>query len=334
MDEAPAAARARAIADGVAIRDALRAAAPTLEAVAAQLGTLTAAVSATPASVDYVAIDALASLEQPFTASAFASRSYLAFDPTTVDLLFHHYLTVIDLFQRIQRLAMSAAPQRRPELDRTAANLGATEQYGAVLTSVGGTVVAQLAFVEPVLDAAGAPTGRVRARPRRVGASIELDVFAGQPLDPSPRFVALIDGPSSRDVLARAGRRVRRLRAGARGPERDRGTGRRVAGRAPDCPRPDRGAGPSRVSPAVIGMLKPQPMRRPVDVAEREDPTGFGHRSRDRRRTAPPASRRSRSALSACRAPRTAWCCSRSENRRRRPWSRRRAAASALPEAR
>lgn len=201
MDEAPAAARARAIADGVAIRDALRAAAPTLEAVAAQLGTLTAAVSATPASVDYVAIDALASLEQPFTASAFASRSYLAFDPTTVDLLFHHYLTVIDLFQRIQRFAMSAAPQRRPELDRTAANLGATEQYGAVLTSVGGTVVAQLAFVEPVIDAAGAPTGRVRARPRRVGASIELDVFAGQPLDPSPRFVALIDGPSSRDVL-------------------------------------------------------------------------------------------------------------------------------------
>lgn len=201
MDEAPAAARARAIADGVAIRDAMRAAAPTLEAVAAHLATLTAAVSATPASVDYAAIDALLALEQPFTASAFASRSYLAFDPTTVDALFHCYLTVIELFQRIERLAMRAAPPRRAELDRTAANLGATEQYGAVLTSVGGTVVAQLAFVEPVLDAAGAPTARVRARPMRTGPSMELDVFAGQPLDASPRFVALVDGPSSRGVL-------------------------------------------------------------------------------------------------------------------------------------
>lgn len=187
-------------------------------------------------SVAYAEIEALQALENPLVAGMFSRLNYNLFAVATVDDLFHYYNNVLLLWERFERIAArTLPPARRAELDRTATALGsnATATFGAVLTTTDGAasadtsgcpaecpsaasamfgavlsvaegnVVAQLAFLEPVMGEDGAPTGHVLARGTRTGAGRDFEVYTGEEeITDSPTHVLLVDGAGSRGVLA------------------------------------------------------------------------------------------------------------------------------------
>lgn len=232
--EHPEPIREMAIRDARAIGIATSAASTVLDDARARLDAMVAAAggdASRPPSVAYAEIDALVALPNPFTAGAFSRLNYNLFEATTVDDLFQYYNDVQRLWQGFERMGLHTRPARRPELDRAATALGtnATASFGAILTTIegaaaasastgcpsagsamfgivptlaAGTVVAQLGFVEPVLGADGAPTGRMLARPTRTGAGREFAVFTGtEAIGAAPAYVILIDGAGSRGVL-------------------------------------------------------------------------------------------------------------------------------------
>jgi hypothetical protein len=158
-------------------------------------------------AVNYEAIEALRALEKPFELSAFTSKNYNALPPNTVNDLFTYAMNIQTLWAEIQSLAASALQAaRREELDRTARETmeGANTQYGAVLARTEeGQLAGSLAFLTIQEGEDGTP--HVMARGTRSGQGREFQVFAGgeeQEITTSPEYVMLIDGASSRGVLA------------------------------------------------------------------------------------------------------------------------------------
>lgn len=153
--------------------------------------------------VDYESIEALRALEKPFEWSAFTDKNYNALTAVVHDLM--QYAQNVDrIWEQIGALAgETLAEARRAELDRTARETaeGASTQYGAVLMrNDEGLLVGQLAFLEE-----GSEQGKVLARPSRGGQGREFGLFMDgedQEVTGSPELVMLIDGASSRGVLA------------------------------------------------------------------------------------------------------------------------------------
>jgi hypothetical protein len=160
----------------------------------------------TPPAVAYDEIEALRALHKPLEAGAFATKNYHAMPSVVADLF--TYLQNIDrLWQGFQSLAAETLAQnRRAELDRTARETaeGASTQYGAVLQrNDDGQLMGSLAFLEISQGDDGTP--HVLARGTRGGAGREFKVFSNaeeEEIGTSPEFVMLVDGASSRGVLA------------------------------------------------------------------------------------------------------------------------------------
>ena len=76
-------------------------------------------------SVDFASIQALATLEEPFTASDFARKNYKAFNPGTVDKLFDFYNKVVLLWSRFSDLQTMTASEARRTAIESAAKAGA-----------------------------------------------------------------------------------------------------------------------------------------------------------------------------------------------------------------
>ncbi len=171
-------------------------------------------------AVAYSEIEALRALHKPLEANAFATRNYHAMSAVVGDLF--AYLRNIDqIWESIQALAAETlAENRRPELDRTATEIGeaANTQYGAVLQRTeDGQLMGSLAFLEISQGEDGTP--HVNARGTRGGAAREFQVFSNaddQEIGTTPAFVMLIDGAASRGVLVEQtgayGRYLQRIR--------------------------------------------------------------------------------------------------------------------------
>ncbi|HJL16045.1 MAG TPA: hypothetical protein RMH99_10325, partial [Sandaracinaceae bacterium LLY-WYZ-13_1] len=160
----------------------------------------------TDPEVNYEAIEALRALEKPFDASAFTTKNYGAFQPNTVNDLFTYMMNVQKLWEEFRSLAAeSLSEESRAELDRTAARTaeGASTLYGAVMSrGEDGRLMGSLAFLT-IEEGDDGP--RVVARARRGGQGREFEVYAGgeeQEIGENPEFVMLIDGGTSRGVLA------------------------------------------------------------------------------------------------------------------------------------
>ncbi len=198
--------------DGHAIQAAVATSATTVLNAQQRVDALVAAAAGQggqPPHVDYDAIEAIRAMEVPFSAQDFSGKNYQAFSEASNDL-FVYANQVTQLWSLFGHLQATTLPEaRRAELDRTATALGeaATQQYGAVLVRApedqGGQILGQLAFVEPVTDAAGAQTAQVRARATRGGPGREMAVFAPEvEIGENPTHVLIIDVQGSRGVLA------------------------------------------------------------------------------------------------------------------------------------
>ena len=192
------------------------------------LVTAAAGSATTPPAVAYDEITALRQIENPFPADHFSRNNYMAFSGEIVDLLFHYYQSVLDIWSRIERLAAMTLPDARraaleaaapgnalactagaadpqPGLDAGAqmlADIGGAQQFGAVvMMAPEGSpvqVIGQLAYVE-----AGSDGEHVMARGTRSGRGAEMQIFTpGAELSDRPEFVLVIDGAGSRGVLS------------------------------------------------------------------------------------------------------------------------------------
>lgn len=194
--------------DAQAIHASVDTASGTLEQAQLKVNAIIAAAAGnaqtgTAPTVDYDSITALRALQKPFEWAAFTDKNYNAFQAGVVHDLFQYAQNVAELWELFGTLAgETLAEARRAELDRTAAETaeGASTQYGAVLLrNDEGLLVGQLAFLEPAAD------GKVLARPSRGGQGREFALFndgADQDITDSPALAMLIDGASSRGVLA------------------------------------------------------------------------------------------------------------------------------------
>jgi hypothetical protein len=201
----------RTVRDGQEIYETVNEASQTVDAAKRHIDAIVTAAAGneaegTPPSVDYEAIEALRALEKPFDASAFTTKNYGAFQPNTVNDLFTYMMNVQKLWDEIRALAaQSLAEDRREELDRTAQATGENAQtlYGAVLSrGEDGRLGGSLAFLS-IEEGDDGP--RVIARATRGGQGREFQVYAGgedQEIGETPEYVMLIDGATSRGVLA------------------------------------------------------------------------------------------------------------------------------------
>lgn len=204
----------RTVRDAQSVYAAVNQASSTINAAQRHVNTIVAAAAGNESegrapAVDYDTITALRALEQPFDASAFTGKNYNAFSPDTVHDLFQYLMNVARLWGDFQALAaMTLAETAREELDRTAAETaqGASTMYGAVLTrNEDGVLVSSLAFVAPATGE-GAEEGQFLARATRTGRALTLRNFQaaeGEVIEAgTPAFFVLVDGASSRGVLA------------------------------------------------------------------------------------------------------------------------------------
>lgn len=153
--------------------------------------------------VDYEAIQALQSMENPISAGAFARKNYGAFNPGTVDDLFAYYNNVQLLWERFDQLAARTLPEaRRTELDRTAAMAAdaATTLYGVIPQQSDNGVQGTLVVLDP--PAEGATKLTARARPGAPQGR-ELDILTIETtIGTTPTHVFTIDNASSAGVLS------------------------------------------------------------------------------------------------------------------------------------
>lgn len=200
----------RTVRDAQSIYASVNQASSTVTAVQRHMNTIVAAAAGnesegTRPGVDYDTITALRALEQPFDAAAFTGKNYNAFSPDTVHDLFQYLMNVARIWQELQHLAAMTLPETaRPALDESAQAVGetATTTYGAVLTrNEEGLLVGSLAFVRP-----GSEEGTFEARATRNGRAISVGLFNAaedQVVEAgTPHFFVLVDGGSSRGVLA------------------------------------------------------------------------------------------------------------------------------------
>ncbi|MEC7526043.1 MAG: hypothetical protein VYE22_39545 [Myxococcota bacterium] len=156
----------------------------------------------TPPAVNYEAIEALRALEKPFELGAFTGKNYNALQSNTVNDLFQYALNIDELWREFRSLAAQTLPEaRREELNETAAATAeqSQTQYGAVLSRAeDGRLFGSLVFLSEGTD------GNVMARATRGGQGREFSLFNGgdQEITDSPEFVMLVNGQTSRGVLA------------------------------------------------------------------------------------------------------------------------------------
>ncbi len=198
----------RTVHDAQDIHASVSEASDTVEAAQRHINTLVTAAAGnqqegTAPSVAYDAVEALRALEKPFDAHAFSNKMYGALGPQVVNDLFDYLINVQEIWEMIGRLAAQTLPEaRREELDRTATETaeGASTQYGAVLSQAeDGRIFGSLAFLSP-----GEEEGSIMARASRGGQGRGFALYTGQDqeVSTSPEFVLLIDGSTSRGVLA------------------------------------------------------------------------------------------------------------------------------------
>lgn len=165
----------------------------------------TGAGGTTP-SVNYAEIEALAGIERPFRFEDFIGRNYNAFQAGTVADLFAYAANVVQIWERITRInAITAAP-RRPELDRTAAELaeqaGGGVRMGAVPRLTEGGIVVSIGFLQITPGATPEAPPTITMRPSRQPGAPGIAVtpyVAGedQAITDSPQFVMEIDMATS-----------------------------------------------------------------------------------------------------------------------------------------
>lgn len=202
----------RTVRDAQTIYGEIDGASRTVNAAQGHINAIITSAAGSPAAgeapaVNYEAIEALRALHKPFDLSAFTSKNYNALPPNTVNDLFTYAMNIQTLWRDIESLAAQALQAaRREELDRTAQETaeGANTQYGAVLARTDdGQLMGSLAFLTIQEGEDGAP--HVMARGTRGGQGREFQVFSGaedQEISSAPEFVMLIDGQTSRGVLA------------------------------------------------------------------------------------------------------------------------------------
>lgn len=200
----------RTVRDGQTIYQTVNEASETVSAAQRHIDTIVRSAAGNQAEgtapqVNYDAIEALRALEKPFDASAFTTKNYSAFQPNTVNDLFTYMMNVQQLWNQFRVLAAQTLPEaRREELNRTAQATGevAQTQFGAVLSrNENGQLGGSLAFLSIEEGDGGL---RVIARATRGGHGREFQVYTGrnQEVGSSPEYVMLIDGATSRGVLA------------------------------------------------------------------------------------------------------------------------------------
>ena len=202
----------RTVRDGQDIYNTVNEASQTVNAAQRHVDAIVTAAAGNQAegtapAVNYEAIEALRALEKPFDATAFTTKNYGAFMPNTVNDLFTYMMNVQKLWDMFNSLAATTlAEAHRQELDRTAQETaeGASTLYGAVISRTeDGRLGGSLAFLS-IEETEGAEP-RVLARGTRGGQAREFQVFTGgedQEVTSAPEYVMLIDGASSRGVLA------------------------------------------------------------------------------------------------------------------------------------
>lgn len=156
-------------------------------------------------AVAYGAIEELRALEQPFSATDFARKSYQLFKPGTVDSLFEYYNSVNKVWDRLQSLAATTLPkQRRTILDKSveAADEVASLQTGCVPDEVEGQTVCGLVYVHPREEEDNLKPGQINVSLTPSGRTFEKTAYTGQDWGDKPSdYVIITDTKRSAGVL-------------------------------------------------------------------------------------------------------------------------------------
>lgn len=182
-----------------------------LQAAKTQVDKMVAAADPRHANphVDYDALSALQSVENPFRAEHFVETYYVVFDANTVDMLLKYYGKTRELFDAVSRLGnlyMIRNPEGRRALDASfqAATDIAKMPAGCVPVQVGTApavrTVCNMVFVDlehPAADNSGFPT-----RPRPTAAATNRTAFAGTTLaEMFDKVFIPVNFETSRDVM-------------------------------------------------------------------------------------------------------------------------------------
>ncbi len=199
---------AKNVADAQAIRGSLDEASRAVNSAQTQVNAIVQSARGDQAngvapSVNYDAITALRQLRKPWDAGQFIGKNYNALPAGVVNDLMSYTLNVERLWSEFGALAAETLPpNRREELDRTAAETTAATQYGAVLQrDENGRLLGTLAFL--TIEQGENEQARVMGRLSRGGAARELQVFSGtEEIGTTQTHILLVDAAASRGVLA------------------------------------------------------------------------------------------------------------------------------------
>lgn len=222
------------LADAKEVHDSVRQASEVLDQQNQRIQAIATAAGASPPTINYEAIEALKSVEVPFSQGQFSHTNYNLFrgggeQGNTVDNLFRYYNNILVLWQKFDRLNALARERDRPQLeadagatfaewqrtqgeptragiDQGAAMMAeiASGMYGVVPQRTEAGVRGRLVFVQSLPNqAADEPLTRVMARATRAGRASEINVFdQDTDITDSPNGVILVPGSESAGVLS------------------------------------------------------------------------------------------------------------------------------------
>ncbi|MFW5876960.1 MAG: hypothetical protein ACOCXM_09500 [Myxococcota bacterium] len=197
-----------AVRDGKAIFDKVQEGSSTVQKAKRLVNDAVSAAKGGPgedAAVAYGTIEELRAIEQPFSATDFARKSYQLFEPGTVDSLFEYYNSVNQVWEKLETLAATTLPeQRRSILDKSAeaADEMASLQTGCVPDEVDEQTVCGLVYVHPREEDDDLEPGQIYVSLTPTGRTFEKTAYTGQDWGNEPNdYVIITDTERSEGVL-------------------------------------------------------------------------------------------------------------------------------------